>query len=102
MAAASSTAMSPGRHEYHGSGDRKRSSTGFFFQAEDGIRDYKVTGVQTLSLPICSESIVGPASQFAVEPCPGRPPVALHRDRKSRVGKECRSRWSPYHLKKKK
>src|ERR1039457_3506223 len=24
----------------------------FFFQAEDGIRDYKVTGVQTCSLPI--------------------------------------------------
>src|SRR2546426_5632012 len=28
----------------------------FFFQAEDGIRDYKVTGVQTCALPI---SIVG-------------------------------------------
>src|SRR5256885_10048253 len=25
-----------------------------FFQAEDGIRDYKVTGVQTCALPICS------------------------------------------------
>src|SRR5256885_6221963 len=25
----------------------------FFFQAEDGIRDYKVTGVQTCALPIC-------------------------------------------------
>src|SRR5256885_4570283 len=25
---------------------------GFFFQAEDGIRDYKVTGVQTCALPI--------------------------------------------------
>src|ERR1022692_109481 len=24
----------------------------FFFQAEDGIRDYKVTGVQTFALPI--------------------------------------------------
>src|SRR5256885_5276737 len=28
-------------------------STVFFFQAEDGIRDYKVTGVQTCALPIC-------------------------------------------------
>src|SRR3989454_7817259 len=27
---------------------------GFFFQAEDGIRDYKVTGVQTCALPISS------------------------------------------------
>src|SRR5256885_512689 len=27
----------------------------FFFQAEDGIRDYKVTGVQTCALPICTE-----------------------------------------------
>src|SRR5205807_6337054 len=26
----------------------------FFFQAEDGIRDYKVTGVQTCALPICN------------------------------------------------
>src|SRR5256885_6583253 len=27
----------------------------FFFQAEDGIRDYKVTGVQTCALPISKE-----------------------------------------------
>src|SRR5256885_11359977 len=29
----------------------------FFFQAEDGIRDYKVTGVQTCALPICMEQV---------------------------------------------
>src|SRR2546426_8161232 len=29
----------------------------FFFQAEDGIRDYKVTGVQTCALPIYSASL---------------------------------------------
>src|SRR2546426_49876 len=28
----------------------------FFFQAEDGIRDYKVTGVQTCALPICTKA----------------------------------------------
>src|SRR5256885_10386750 len=28
----------------------------FFFQAEDGIRDYKVTGVQTCALPIFDEA----------------------------------------------
>src|SRR2546426_9846695 len=28
----------------------------FFFQAEDGIRDYKVTGVQTCALPISQRS----------------------------------------------
>src|SRR3989454_10045710 len=27
----------------------------FFFQAEDGIRDYKVTGVQTCALPIYAD-----------------------------------------------
>src|SRR5437773_12087333 len=27
---------------------------GFFFQAEDGIRDRDVTGVQTCALPICT------------------------------------------------
>src|SRR2546426_6897976 len=30
----------------------------FFFQAEDGIRDYKVTGVQTCALPISPGSLV--------------------------------------------
>ena len=29
----------------------------FFFQAEDGIRDVAVTGVQTCALPICYEKI---------------------------------------------
>src|SRR5256885_5867471 len=32
--------------------DRECSFVFFFFQAEDGIRDYKVTGVQTCALPI--------------------------------------------------
>src|SRR2546426_3275083 len=32
----------------------------FFFQAEDGIRDYKVTGVQTCALPICPETLLDP------------------------------------------
>src|SRR5256886_13120958 len=35
-------------------GRRPRSRVGsFFFQAEDGIRDLTVTGVQTCALPIC-------------------------------------------------
>src|SRR5256885_16954055 len=29
----------------------------FFFQAEDGIRDYKVTGVQTCALPISATDL---------------------------------------------
>src|SRR2546426_465746 len=39
----------------------------FFFQAEDGIRDYKVTGVQTCALPIW-EGIPG----FSGRPSPRR------------------------------
>src|SRR5256885_4221135 len=31
----------------------------FFFQAEDGIRDYKVTGVQTCALPILAAALTG-------------------------------------------
>src|SRR5256885_10545979 len=31
----------------------------FFFQAEDGIRDYKVTGVQTCALPISPPKMLG-------------------------------------------
>src|SRR5256885_6914470 len=34
----------------------------FFFQAEDGIRDYKVTGVQTCALPICRSPALAVAS----------------------------------------
>src|SRR5262249_59130136 len=30
-------------------------SSSFFFQAEDGIRDWSVTGVQTCALPICAD-----------------------------------------------
>src|SRR6266478_6052548 len=48
----------------------------FFFQAEDGIRDLTVTGVQTCALPISSLTTVGVLgdtvvdlnSQFAVGP----------------------------------
>src|SRR5256885_11849651 len=38
----------------------------FFFQAEDGIRDYKVTGVQTCALPICMVSLVTDVSSEMV------------------------------------
>src|SRR3989449_1953636 len=31
----------------------------FFFQAEDGIRDVAVTGVQTCALPICPTGLAG-------------------------------------------
>src|SRR2546430_4269926 len=52
-----------------------RWSVSFFFQAEDGIRDLTVTGVQTCALPICElagmeqEQEVGRlASEAAIEP----------------------------------
>src|SRR5438046_4925948 len=38
----------------------------FFFQAEDGIRDWSVTGVQTCALPICRES----GGTHPARPCP--------------------------------
>ena len=40
-----------GKGEARKKGERKYVLI-FFFQAEDGIRDYKVTGVQTCALPI--------------------------------------------------
>src|SRR5256885_5037867 len=52
---ASSTLVPAGKiacAESAGPNRLKRSASGFFFQAEDGIRDYKVTGVQTCALPI--------------------------------------------------
>src|SRR5256885_7274899 len=36
----------------------------FFFQAEDGIRDYKVTGVQTCALPISCARTRGSMMKF--------------------------------------
>src|SRR5256885_11326370 len=37
------------------------SKLSFFFQAEDGIRDYKVTGVQTCALPISDSDRISAA-----------------------------------------
>src|SRR2546421_6884094 len=91
----------------------------FFFQAEDGIRDLIVTGVQTCALPIYAapmarfartESLAASATHqtsawvSSTITCsrptrPGRSPdrAAARRSEERRVGKECRSRWSPYH-----
>jgi len=38
----------------------------FFFQAEDGIRDVAVTGVQTCALPICKWGDYSPKTFFLV------------------------------------
>src|SRR5438046_8033876 len=73
----------------------------FFFQAEDGIRDWSVTGVQTCALPIsgspkrrrCSRSTRWPGRNSA--PWGSRSPASRSRSEERRVGKECRSRWSP-------
>src|SRR2546430_3343257 len=97
----------------------------FFFQAEDGIRDLTVTGVQTCALPISSAELDSSPPSVSSSPrgtgrgtwpqrspldcpcdtCAARSrscgdPSTLARHRRSeerRVGKECRSRWSPYH-----
>src|SRR3712207_5395903 len=39
----------------------------FFFQAEDGIRDIGVTGVQTCALPICHEARTGEQAREIAE-----------------------------------
>ena len=77
----------------------------FFFQAEDGIRDHCVTGVQTCALPIyqmkcCVKVATAASSVRTFEPTTSRsnlPDSDLTRSEERRVGKECRSRWSPYH-----
>src|SRR5206468_7359283 len=85
----------------------------FFFQAEDGIRDLIVTGVQTCALPIyrwCFARCLGhrlniqssrPLAALARGEGPRRE-IVLHvakgrlRSEERRVGKECRSRWWRY------
>src|SRR2546426_5313707 len=44
----------------------------FFFQAEDGIRDYKVTGVQTCALPISPAATSGRDASVACRHGSGR------------------------------
>src|SRR3712207_7239722 len=98
----------------------------YFFQAEDGIRDIGVTGVQTCALPICNSlggtvalrAAEGPGLHGVLAVAPAgldmarwfflvrrdpllRPLLASPlpvpgRSAARRVGKECRSRWSPY------
>src|SRR2546430_13656831 len=95
-------------------------SSFFFFQAEDGIRDLTVTGVQTCALPIYILALqrikAGLAHVIHHEAAADRRLVHLReatehllallpldrrqeavRSEERRVGKECRSRWSPYH-----
>src|SRR5690606_39454951 len=93
----------------------------FFFQAEDGIRDFHVTGVQTCALPISkinsdlesdhknfldnikdvrkikdniSEKLKKVTLTFYLNK--ERKILTSKRSEERRVGKECRSRWSPY------
>src|SRR6201997_5870899 len=72
----------------------------FFFQAEDGIRDGTVTGVQTCALPISKWS-GGNGRGVWRRRKGGDGAATTVRSEERRVGKECRSRWAPYHLKKK-
>ena len=112
----------------------------FFFQAENGIRDIGVTGVQTCALPIyynnslqsvLAANITNPNlllhqdlenncvfeidwkfynrlhehnhgtgyldNQWRVLRQEPDGSLAVTRSEERRVGKECRSRWSPYH-----
>src|SRR5229473_8104453 len=66
----------------------------FFFQAEDGIRDKLVTGVQTCALPICcgcrgfaNDSVCGrKSSGSCCASAPGRSTVGCARKRHSTSG----------------
>src|SRR5688572_32603859 len=96
----------------------------FFFQAEDGIRDLTVTGVQTCALPIFAVdlSVGGPDQTTLVltatgvltgagtadQSVPEDKTAAVlaefsttmpgqKRSEERRVGKECRSRWAAEH-----
>src|SRR5688500_20347230 len=74
----------------------------FFFQAEDGIRDYKVTGVQTCALPISWPTGGSSRGLTARWRKRTRRCATTVRSEERRVGKECRSRWAPYHERKRK
>src|SRR5690554_6975999 len=84
----------------------------FFFQAEDGIRDADVTGVQTCALPISlvcyrlGKWVYAKSRRFplchpfiiALPPLTWglmQAAIDFERSEERRVGKECRSWWSP-------
>src|SRR2546425_5352154 len=78
----------------------------FFFQAEDGIRDLTVTAVQTCALPISTpregqtfveQRLPDESLALAGRGGAGQWGRGIRRSEERRVGKECRSRWSPYH-----
>src|SRR5262249_60122180 len=97
----------------------------FFFQAEDGIRDWSVTGVQTCALPISvAQSLVQAVDSvgFTVSDVDASVEFfskvlsfekvsetevtgaeyehlqgVFGRSEERRVGKECGYRWWPYH-----
>src|SRR5438034_9191906 len=81
----------------------------FFFQAEDGIRDHCVTGVQTCALPISRHpGRVHPRPRGGGRrdpaPAPGRRRARrehpLLRSEERRVGKEWTYAWSLEHIQK--
>src|SRR6266498_5663163 len=73
----------------------------FFFQAEDGIRDADVTGVQTCALPISSGWSRAWCRCRRWDPSRSGACQSRWRSEERRVGKEGRSRWSPDHEEKK-
>src|SRR3712207_8061197 len=94
-------------------------TTSIFFQAEDGIRDIGVTGVQTCALPISGAqgarqladralqlvALGGERARGDAQVLDEADELALVavqrggdlRSEERRVGEECRSRWSPHH-----
>src|SRR5256885_14653230 len=79
-----------------------------FFQAEDGRRDYKVTGVQTCALPIWPQAAPRELAAELVQRMLGmrgedaaQPHQRLARSAERRVGEERRSRRTPQDSKKK-
>src|SRR5260370_8850220 len=93
-----------------------------FFQEEDGIGDSSVTGVETCALAILERvlrpsPVAGGIAERADDlhelhdrsrpsvrendrqrvPARGADVDEMNRSEERRVGKECRSRWSPYH-----
>src|SRR5688500_20388444 len=93
----------------------------FFFQAEDGIRDYKVTGVQTCALPIFLRKFTDRSEYLIRKGAANKPRLLGHkvncasafervavtsqrpieRSEERRVGKECRSGRRTSHQKEK-